>query len=319
MRTGIIAAMKRLDIGLCLALMACSPRSAALVSSNTLVPYSTITASPTSETLEGWITSNETPVPSPTPFNYVVVEGDTLSAISEKFGISLDDLQSVNSEVSPGSLAIGTVLKIPGGATDPNAESTPTPVPLSVKQIICHPDVQAGLWCFILIANEFSEPLENLSAQVTLLDASEKVIASQVAWLILDILPAGTVLPLTAYFAGGSLDDVHPQVQILTGTRLNPADDRYSPAILQNVLVEIDWSGRSAQVSGQVSLSEAARNAGTVWVAAVAYDRSGRLVGVRRWESKVELPAGGSLPFKLLVSSLADEIERVELAVQAKH
>jgi hypothetical protein len=65
-------------------------------------------------------------------------------------------------------------------------------------------------------------------------------------------------------------------------------------------------------------LPEAASAAKTVWVVAVAYDITGRVVGVKRWESTSELVPTGSLPFAFAVSSLAGEIERVEFAVEAR-
>jgi LysM repeat protein len=70
--------------------------------------------------------SNETPLPSPTPFTYVVKEGDTLSGIAEQFGISLDDLQAVNPDISPASMPIGTVLQIPSHPSNPGGELTHT-------------------------------------------------------------------------------------------------------------------------------------------------------------------------------------------------
>jgi hypothetical protein len=105
---------------------------------------------------------------------------------------------------------------------------------------------------------------------------------------------------------------------VLTAIRLLPGDARYLPAVAQNVLVEVDWNGRSAQVSGQVALPAASRAAAQIWVAATAYDESGRVAGVRRWEWTDGLQAGASLPFRMTVSSLGGAIERVELAVEAR-
>jgi hypothetical protein len=53
-------------------------------------------------------------------------------------------------------------------------------------------------------------------------------------------------------------------------------------------------------------------------VAATAYDEYGRVVGVRKWVSNAGLPAGGTLPFDFLVSSVGGRIARVEFAVQAR-
>jgi hypothetical protein len=41
-------------------------------------------------------------------------------------------------------------------------------------------------------------------------------------------------------------------------------------------------------------------------------------VGVRHWESKAGLSAGGNLPFEFMVSSIGGAIARVEFAVEAR-
>ena len=58
--------------------------------------------------------------------------------------------------------------------------------------------------------------------------------------------------------------------------------------------------------------------ASLVWVAAVAYDDAGRVVGVRRWESTAGISPGGGLQFAFEVSSLAGEIEKVDFVVEAR-
>jgi hypothetical protein len=67
-----------------------------------------------------------------------------------------------------------------------------------------------------------------------------------------------------------------------------------------------------------VRLPEVAQPAKLIWVAAVAYDKFGRVVGVRRWESDAGIIPGGSFEFAFEVSSLAEEIERVEFVVEAR-
>lgn len=59
-----------------------------------------------------------TPVPrTPTPpvarEHYVVQEGDTLSSIAQKFGVSQDLLQRANNISDPNSIYVGQTLNIP--------------------------------------------------------------------------------------------------------------------------------------------------------------------------------------------------------------
>jgi hypothetical protein len=173
------------------------------------------------------------------------------------------------------------------------------------------------MWCFILVRNDFSEFMENVSAQVTLLDSNETFLATQTAFLPLDILPPNMSLPLTAYFPPDIPFIAKPQVQILTANRLLPNDTRYLPATIDNMLVQINAEGHFAAITGEVRLPPESNAATKTWVAAVAYDENGRVVGIKRWEGGAVEP-GGSLQFEMSVSSLGGRMARVEFAVEAR-
>jgi LysM repeat protein len=282
-----------------------------------LIPYLTRTPSVTPATPKGLVVSFETPVPSPTPFTYEVKVGDTFGSIALRYGITVDQLVVANPDVSPNSMSVGTELMIPGRSFTP-AASTSTPVPLPVRQIECYPTADQGMWCFVLVYNDTSTTVENLSAQVTLVDADGETLGSELAFSPLDILPVDESLPLMVYFPPVIPASAHPRVQLLTGIPLEPGDARYLPASLHNTLVQVDGSGRGATVSGTVRLSEGGAPAKLVWVAAVVYDQAGRAVGVRRWESGAGIEPGSNLPFSFAVASLGGEIGRVEFVVEAR-
>jgi LysM repeat protein len=287
-----------------------------------LTPYVTSTASPvqpagTAQTPEGLVAA-ETPLPSPTPFTYTIRSGDTISSIALKFGVSMEDLQAANPEISPNAMSIGQVINIPSNPDNPSGEPTPTPVPFTVQQIGCHPTADQGMWCSVLVHNDFPDPLENVTAQITLVDASNATLASQTALLPLNILPPNASLPLTVYFPPEIPNHAKPLVQILTAIRLAPGDDRYLPATVNNTLVRVNADGRSARVNGQVFLPAGSGNASEVWVAAVAYDESGNVIGVRRWEWEDGLASGGNLPFEFMLSGIGGKISSVAFAVEAR-
>jgi LysM repeat protein len=316
-----MAAMKRRAVLLCfvfMLLIACSPNVTATPSPEVaLIPYLTATPSPRPARPDGLV-AEETPLPSPTPFTYTVQAGDTMSEIAERFQVSLDSLQAANPEISPNSMSVGQVLRIPSDPANPSGEPTPTPVPFTTEQIECYPTAERGMWCFVVVRNPLSDFMENVSAQVTLVDSGGAVLASQPALLPLNILPPGTALPMAVYFAPDVPADARPQVQVLTAIGLLPGDTRYLPAAIRNVAVQVAWNGRSAVVSGEVELPVDSKPAGQVWVAAVAYDSSCRVVGVRRWEAGAAVQPGTTVFFGMTVASLGGEIERVELAVEAR-
>lgn len=258
---------------------------------------------------------------SPTPLTYTVVQGDTLSGIAQKFGVSLGDLLAANPGVSATSLMIGATLTIP---TTPISTpiAGPTPVPLDLSQVDCWPSLDGGIWCFTPITNTTGDTLENLIAQISLLDASGGIAATQTTMAMLDILPPGKSTALAAFFPAPIPAGVTPQAQLVSAVRILTTDERYAPVDVENLLVNVNWSGLNAEISGQVApqIGESVPEipAGRLWLAATAYDARGRVVGVRRWESDAVLPAGRTLPFKFQISSMGPPIERVELLVEAR-
>ncbi len=283
-----------------------------------LQPYETLTPGATSSQPAELVVTPETPLPSPTPFTYTIKAGDTMGQIAEKYHVSLDALQQANPDIDPNGMPVGKSLQIPSNPANATGESTPTPAPFSVEQAACRSTVDRGLWCFVLAHNDSPDIMENVTAQVTLTDSNGQSIVSQTALLPLNILPPNEALPLSVFFPPDVPTDAKPQVQILTATRLLPGDERYLPATVQNTLVRVDWVGLSAQVEGKVVLPTSSKPAREVWIAAVAYDGEGNVIGVRRWESDAGLPAGGSLPFSFMVSSVEGKIERVDFAVEAR-
>ena len=281
-------------------------------------PYLTITPSATPLRPEGLVISVITPLASPTPFAYRVKSGDTMGQIAQTFNVSLSALMAANPGVDPNSISIGQTLKIPSQSNSSGA-ATPTPVPFPVRQIACYPTSDRGMWCFVLAANNSSNPIEDVTAQISLLDANGKSLAGQTATLLLDTLAPNSAMPLLAYFAPEIPLSAKPQVQILTAIQIQANDARYLPAVVQNTSVKVDPSGLTAQVSGQVVLTAASsKPAKLIWVVASAYDAAGRVIGARRWESTKSLAAGGSQPFSFIVSSIAGTIARVEFAVEAR-
>jgi LysM repeat protein len=302
---------------LCLLLgSACSPVEPTSSSPAALTPYLTATPSPTLAQIPELVFA-DTPLPSPTPFTYTIQAGDTMSGIARQFGVPFEALIAANPSVSPNVMPIGQPLLIPTDADNPTGQPTPTPVPFALTQIQCYPTLDGGMWCFALARNDSSDALENLSARISLLSSDGGLLAAQAAIPPLNIFPPHSSLPLTAFFPPPVPADATPRVQVLTAILLPPGDARYLSASLLNPLAGIASDGRTARLSGQVSLPADSAPAQTIWVAAVAYDAAGRVVGFRRWEGSSIQP-GGSLPFDFTVASLGARMTRVEFFVEAR-
>jgi len=256
-------------------------------------------------------------LPTPTPLTYTVVAGDTLIGIANRFGIRLNDLLAANPGVSANMLGIGTVLKIPSSGNFVS-EPTPTPVPQTLLQARCWPTADDGGWCFALLRNDTQQTIENLAVQFSLLDGAGQEVRSQAAYGLLDILPAGRMMPLAAFFPAPFPAGAETRAQLLTAFSL-PADDaRYISIALQNMLVTVDWNGKSAQVSGQAMPVMLDGQVKTLWILGVAYDAAGNVVGMRRWESAEPVSGGVQMPFSFSVYSVGPVIDRVELLTEAR-
>ena len=297
-----------------LVLAACGSKPTATPDLATPVPYRTVSATPTATLIPGL---TEIILPSPTPYTYTVVKGDTLSSIALMNGVTLDALMKANPGVSAGALLVGMTLIIPTGEQVPGQPS-PTPASLVVKQARCWPEAAGGLWCFGLVHNPYAETLENISAQFALLDkAGGQEISNQLVYGLLDILPPGADMPLAAHFAAHVPADAALRVQVLTAIRLLPGDTRYLPVSLDDTLLSVQASGQYANLTGRVLLGGTVP-ASTLWLLASAYDAAGNIVGVCRWESAAALTAGNLLTFDFPVSSVGPGIARVEIIAEAR-
>ncbi len=279
----------------------------------TPVPFQTSTPVMTSTILPPVTTIT---LPTLTPVSYTVVKGDTLSSIAGRYGITVESLLAANPGVQPAALTVGTKLVIPAGEAG-TAQPVPTPAPLPVRQARCWTEVSGGLWCFALVQNDFAETLENISAQVTLVDANGEALATQTVFALLDILPGGKTLPLAAHFPPPVQSGADVRVQVLTAVRLLPGDTRYLPVMLENSLVSVDASGRTARVSGRVVLTGTG-TVNTLWVLATAYAVDGNVVGLRRWESTAPVTAETPAVFDFQVSSVGPAIDRVDFLAEAR-
>jgi LysM repeat protein len=298
---------------LLLTLIACGQKADATATLAKARPFQTVIPTSTPTLLPGL---TEILLPSPTIFTYTVVQGDTLSGIALRLGVTLEALLAANPGVSPTALVVGTKLVIPVGDLVPG-QPAPTPALLPLRQARCWPESTGGLWCLALLQNDYAEPLENLSAQIALLGPNGQELAVQVVYGLLDILPPGSAMPLAAHFAPPVQEYANVRVQVLTAIRLLPGDARYLPVNLENTLVTVDASGRTAEASGRVALNGSA-TANTLWVLASAYTSDGIVVGVRRWESSTPLTPNAPIPFDFQLASVGPGIARVEFLVEAR-
>ncbi|HJW90641.1 MAG TPA: LysM domain-containing protein [Anaerolineales bacterium] len=264
----------------------------------TLTPYLTVTPSRTLHSSPAIVrTSTPRPSPTATPITYKVVRGDTMLGIALRYGISLEDLLAANMGVDPQFLSVGAELVIPLGDSAPAVLATATPLPIRLEEPVCYITTDGGVYCFLLATNPLARPVENLLAHVRLIATDGDTIADGEAIPPLNLLQPHAALPLVIFFQpdlfaeyrtkGGSLkpEGFSVEATLLSALQLSTGDERYAKPKAPEVEVEIDPSGLQALIRGFVSLKQSSPPAGQVWVAVVAYDESGNVVGLRKWEA----------------------------------
>jgi LysM repeat protein len=304
-------------------LAACAPVKTEIPSSPTplveLIPYLTATATST-PTPQNPATATPLPSPTPTPLTYTVQTGDSFLEIALRYKISLGALQSANPKVNPNSMSIGTVLTIPAGgaAAQVQVSPSPTPVGVSLGKVYCANNQDGGVWCFVPVYNGQSLGVEGLSAVIRIASKGSTKVTSQTATAPLDLIPSKATLALSAYFPAPTALPDRASAELLTALPVLNGDPRYLPVRIGKPQYQVDPDGLSAQASGELILNANKVRANQVWVAAVAYDQAGDVVGLRRWQSATPLSSGAGLSFAFDVYSVSETISRVDLLAEAR-
>lgn len=312
-------------------LSACSKPAAQIstltsISTGTLRPYPTDTITPTSAPDDYKSpTSSPTITPTTTPVYYNVRENDDMFGIALRYGISLEALKTANPTVNPYFMGIGTVLLIPitpqaGASATPTRMLSPTATALYSKQHdpICYPDGLEGLYCFILIENNNLTPVENVGGILTLQDNNSGQNIQVSGIMPLNLLPAESAVPIVVYIPAPVPEDYDLFFVVDTFFPVKVDDTRYITLSINQVKYQFSENQRIAQVTGLITNPDELRPASLVWILAVAYNDQGEVVGVRRWESQSELKPNETRNFSLTVYSMDEEIERIELIVEAQ-
>jgi len=287
-----------------------------------LSPYSTATPSQTIGTqpdgIDPTLRSTTLPSPTPTPFLYTIVEGDTFTSIASHNGVKLNDLITANPNVDPNFLIIGNIITIPITGTNTSHIAVPTPIPLNIKNPVCYGASDGGQWCFAVVENTLDYPVENVSANIILHSPDQLETISQIAFSPLNILLGGKSIPLVAYFPPPIPAEFQTQAEIISVIPVLSNSKRYLDLIENNLEIEVSEGKTQAFVSGEVSLSLKDQTANHVWVVAIAFDHNGLPIGFRKWEAFDPLNSGETSSFEFYLYSLGPQIHTVDILFEAR-
>ena len=238
-------------------------------------------------------------------------------AIALRNGIDLENLLAANPEINPRLLSVGTVLVIPLGEIIPVVPMTATPLPITTTTPDCYaaPD---GVWCFLVVTNDRSRPLENLSARIVLYNQSGEMIADGIGIAALNLVPVDEAIPLVVFFPGIQTDEITALGELITAQTVPKNYDRYLNAWIEIKQVDLSDDSMQAEVIGSYGLPKKSSPGNLVWIVAIAYDAEGRVAGIRKIEEIKPFEPGESRDFSLIVYSLDPQIAEVKVFIEAR-
>jgi LysM repeat protein len=287
---------------------------------STLKPYIPSSSTPTDTRVIPTITVEPTPGPTATPFVHVVQKEDTLLGIAIRYGVSLEEILAANPGINPTILSIGQKIVIPGPEGDSASNFLPvaTPLPLHFSEVQCFPTTSQHLWCLSTLKNQEGYPLEGVSVYISLLNENGDVVASELTFSPVHLIPEGSSIPLSALF---SLSPDGYSYAILLPVTAYPAEnieERYIPLKWVLEMSEPGEDRRTWDITGQLlSLSDTEKIPERVSILAVALDYAGSIVGFRKLEMESELKPGDEVPFDMKIFSLGPPIDHVEILAEA--
>jgi LysM repeat protein len=262
-------------------------------------------------------TQNLTPSPTLTPNTYTIVDGDTLLEIALNFGIPLDKLLASNPSVDPRFLSVGTVIVIPRAENLTEDYSTPTPFPIAVDVPLCYPVKDGGVWCFAMVTNNYLQPMEGISGQITLFAPDGSEVGKRIAHTPLNTLLPGETMPLIVYFLPPIHQEFLPHLNEVSALLVNTNDERNIPVTNMRKEVNISPEGTSAAISGSVLIPEDGNEARRVSMLAIAYSDDDNVVGVRREDKIGPFKPGEKIFFEVTVYTLGSPIHKVDMLGEA--
>ena len=309
----------------CVLAAACQGKTAtqkapAADSAGELTPYFTATVSPTmTATPINAPTATSLPTLTPTPRTYVLKEKDTLWTIAAVNGLTVAELQAANPDLDPYDLKTGVTIYIPApsGAQQTQMVPSPTAVAVIIHSPECTPSLTGGLYCFAMAENRQGFDVENLVAQFILTDPDTGDRYIQEGLLPLNRLASGVSLPLFTYFAPPVPGTPIVEVQLLSASPVPDTGDVFLDIEIIDMTTNISPDGYSASVTGTVKLVNSKKTASQFWVAAVAYDSQGKVVGVRKLNQQAELSKNSTGDFSIYIYSIAGKIDHVDLFGEA--
>jgi LysM repeat protein len=257
-------------------------------------------------------------VPTGTPSQYTIREGDTLGSISAKTGVSVEAILEANPGLNPNALPIGKVILIPAPATKtPESQPSPTPVALQIGPGRCFLQTGGGKWCLALIANPGSNPVTSVMARFSLYaDVTAAPSASHEVALPLSVLPAGMRMVAAAFFPPEEAAETILRVELTAAIQTPSAPEILPVEILSQTSASLT-DGLEVGADFQID-PKASSPAKYVDAVLILLDSSGEPIGFRVEKIEGDFPPGKIRHLTLCAYILGGQLDSFQLVIQAR-
>jgi LysM repeat protein len=256
-----------------------------------------------------------TPTMTPTPIIYIVKPGDTVLGIAAQFGVGAAAIQEVNGITDPRRLQVGQELVIPRPDEEPSQPptSTPTPLPFTIAGLSFQETPTGGLWCLGEVYNTTPAAIEQVRVAVSLFNEAGEVVASNSAFIALDVVTPTARSPFAILFPTAPPFTRYEAVA-LSGVAMAPKTRYYLD--LEAVDIKVSEQMGGLLLTGLVH-NKGTTDADRVKVVTAGYDAEGHIVAMRETSLTPSiLPAGKTAPFAVELTTSATPI--ISYTVQAQ-
>jgi hypothetical protein len=285
-----------------------------------LTPYVASTAL-VQEVEQAAVEPTITPEPTlaPTPFVHVLGNNETISSLALTYNLGIGEILAVNPEVTPNALSVGTQILIPYIGSDEEENEAEVvisePLPLAVSPAECILTADGGLWCTAEVQNATEQDAAGITVTFVLKNAAGETEKEQTAPTLLNYLKVGASMPVSAFFSANNPAVYSVETNLTTALPLEESALSYQPVAIK--VNSVDTDGRSAQVSAVIPTFDADSGVTSVWLALIAYDKDGNLVGMRRMEYTPVTEGEEGQSVKLWVYSSSEDIKQVSVLGEA--
>ncbi len=240
----------------------------------------------------------KTPLSTPTPLIYLVVEGDTVAGIAAGLNTTIETILGLNPGLDPNLLSVGQPLLLP----TPDAQAveagidvgTAVPVLAVVADVQLYQTPTDAIWLLGTAENVGALAIEDVKLEIGLADAAGNVLQTYPVWTAVRVIPTQGIAPFGLLLENTPSGFDHPLVSVVDGLSVAGSGSRYLD--FEVTEIGLDGGNGSVRLEGMVKNGGAA-TADKILLVARFYNEQNHITGFQNLNLPGQLAPGESAPF----------------------